>query len=274
MVAKVIRHPRTGQPIEVEAQEVPGPRYADGRRVRDGFAGSRYAEDEYEYEDEDGYEDEYVDEATRPRTAREGRQNRRARRAAAADAVRNNMRSRKARPQAARGQPRENNRQGRGARGRRGYAGETRQGTTVVCEAPEKAKFPWGTVALTAVVMTAVGWGVKGALDRVSKAASEGKSEDGTQTNPAVSAAPQQQLHPVQQLLLTSPGAGRLMPAYTQHSGAAPPQQIAMVALPEAQAPKARRTKKNPEPEEDSEEELLSFMDRYIRDMDEEDDEE
>lgn len=264
MVAKVIRHPRTGQPIEVEAETVSGPGYREPRSRR-GFAGARYSDREEPQYVEDDYEDDYEDDdydesPPRARSAREGRQSRRARRAAAADAVRNNAGGRR------RGAPRGG---ARSQRRGRGYAGQSEKGTTVVCEAPEKSKFPWGTVALTAVVMTAVGWGVKGALDRFAKTAGEGREGGETpQPNPSTAQAPQ--LHPVQQLLLTSPGANRLMPAYTPSAVEAPQQVVAAVpALIEA--PKKRR-KKNPEPEEDSDDELLSFMDQYIRDMDGEDD--
>lgn len=269
MSAKVIRHPRTGQVIDVEAEPTRrGPGYADRFA---GARGSRQAPprqapprqraqvqyDEYGDEIEDDYYDEeegdyYEDEP--PRRAR-GRGRRRGKvrmgHSPQADAIRNGK-ANKRRPRT----------RGRGRGRGQGYAGQT-----VVCEAP-KERNQWGKLLLTGAIFAVAGYAVKAGLDRVT---GKDQPKDNGESNgqaPQPQAIPQQaQVNPVHQLLLTSPGANRLMPAYAGGTIQAPQPPPMAVALP---APK-----KNPKrsDDEDFEDEVLSYMDRYVQDFDESEDE-
>lgn len=269
MSAKVIRHPRTGQVIDVEAEPTGrGPGYADR------FAGARRSQqpprrqarvqyDEYGDEIEDDYyedEDDYYEEEAPPRRVR-GRGRRRGKvrmgHSPQADAIRNGKANRRRPRTPGRGK-------GRGRGRGRGYAGET-----VICEAP-KEKTQWGKLLLTGAVFAVAGYAVKAGLDRVTgngKAKDEGDNSGQAPQPQAIPQQPQQQVNPVHQLLLTSPGANRLMPAYAGGTIQAPqPPPVAAVA-PALPAPK-----KNPKPsdDEDFEDEMLSYMDRYVQDFDEE----
>ncbi len=145
------------------------------------------------------------------------------------------------------------------------YAGQTEeqvqggQSTTVVC-APEKEKkkFPWGTILLTGVVTTVGAIVAYKGYERLTSEKKSGGGDEVVKLNPSH----QSVLDAKNLLLLTAPGAARMSqfaPALNN-----PAMAQAMMAGAAAMPPQPP-----PQPKM-SDEEILSYMDQFVQQYDEE----